>query len=221
LGLVKELKMSIPRNLGNFADNLTSTGTLNVGGINATGTPSSATVLAGNGSWVTPSAGALVYISTTTISSLVSSVDITSGFSSTYDNYIVLIDNLTAQGNTTSFVNLRIYKTGTLITSSTYNRSYTASYNNGPPSCSYAVNTTSGQILYNEDSAGICAQLQIFNANSNAYVYAYGTSLGSNCSNTQAAVKTSASGALTGIRIYSGSFSLTGGTFKLYGVAKA
>jgi hypothetical protein len=46
--------MSIPRNLGAFADNVTSTGTLNVTGINATGTPSSTTVLAGNGSWATP-----------------------------------------------------------------------------------------------------------------------------------------------------------------------
>jgi hypothetical protein len=54
LGLVKELKMSIPRNLGNFADNLTSTGTLNVGGINATGTPSATTFLAGDGSWSSP-----------------------------------------------------------------------------------------------------------------------------------------------------------------------
>jgi hypothetical protein len=60
--------MSIPRNLGAFADNVTSTGTLNVTGINATGTPSSTTVLAGNGSWVTPSAGAMTLISTQTAS---------------------------------------------------------------------------------------------------------------------------------------------------------
>jgi hypothetical protein len=46
--------MSIPRNLGNFADNVTTSGTLNVSGINATGTPTASTVLAGNGSWVTP-----------------------------------------------------------------------------------------------------------------------------------------------------------------------
>jgi hypothetical protein len=46
--------MSIPRNLGAFADNVSSGGLLNVGGINATGTPSGSTVLAGDGSWVTP-----------------------------------------------------------------------------------------------------------------------------------------------------------------------
>jgi hypothetical protein len=48
--------MSIPRNLGAFADNVTSTGTLNVTGINATGTPSSTTVLYGNGTWATAGA---------------------------------------------------------------------------------------------------------------------------------------------------------------------
>jgi hypothetical protein len=43
--------MSIPRNLGNFADNVNSSGLLNVTGINATGTPSSTTVLFGDGTW--------------------------------------------------------------------------------------------------------------------------------------------------------------------------
>ena len=50
--------MSIPRNLGNFADNLTSTGTLNVTGINATGTPSASTALLGDGTWGTIGGGA-------------------------------------------------------------------------------------------------------------------------------------------------------------------
>jgi len=45
--------MSIPRNLGNFADNVTSSGTLNVTGINATGTPSGSTALLGDGTWGT------------------------------------------------------------------------------------------------------------------------------------------------------------------------
>jgi hypothetical protein len=49
--------MSIPRNLGAFADNVTSSGTLNVTGINATGTPSSTTALLGNGSWGTVGGG--------------------------------------------------------------------------------------------------------------------------------------------------------------------
>ena len=45
--------MTQPRNLGAFADNIASTGKLNVAGINATGTPTSSTALLGDGSWGT------------------------------------------------------------------------------------------------------------------------------------------------------------------------
>jgi hypothetical protein len=47
--------MSIPRNLGNFADNVNANGKVEVTGINATGTPSASTVLYGNGTWATAS----------------------------------------------------------------------------------------------------------------------------------------------------------------------
>ena len=45
--------MSIPRNLGAFADNVNTNGKVEVTGINATGTPSGSTVLFGNGTWGT------------------------------------------------------------------------------------------------------------------------------------------------------------------------
>ena len=45
--------MSIPRNLGNFADNVNTNGKVEVTGINATGTPSGSTALLGNGTWGT------------------------------------------------------------------------------------------------------------------------------------------------------------------------
>lgn len=45
--------MSIPRNLGNFADNVNTNGKVEVTGINATGTPSASTALLGNGTWGT------------------------------------------------------------------------------------------------------------------------------------------------------------------------
>ena len=43
--------MSIPRNLGNFADNVNTNGKVEVTGINATGTPTASTALLGNGTW--------------------------------------------------------------------------------------------------------------------------------------------------------------------------
>jgi len=45
--------MSIPRNLGNFADNVNTNGKVEVTGINASGTPSESTALLGNGTWGT------------------------------------------------------------------------------------------------------------------------------------------------------------------------
>jgi hypothetical protein len=45
--------MSIPRNLGNFADNVNTNGKVEITGINATGTPSGSTALLGNGTWGT------------------------------------------------------------------------------------------------------------------------------------------------------------------------
>tara|TARA_R110000868_G_scaffold89889_4_gene249909 strand:+ start:59 stop:1459 length:1401 start_codon:yes stop_codon:yes gene_type:complete len=50
--------MSIPRNLGNFADNVNANGKVEVTGINATGTPSGSTVLFGNGTWAAAGASA-------------------------------------------------------------------------------------------------------------------------------------------------------------------
>lgn len=49
------------------------------------------TVAAGLPSWAAPSAGALTLVKTQTIGTTVSSVTVTSAFSSTYDNYLILI----------------------------------------------------------------------------------------------------------------------------------
>jgi hypothetical protein len=67
--------MSIPRNLGAFADNVTSTGTLNVTGINATGTPSGTTALLGNGTWGTVGSASYRNITTTTTDITLTSSD--------------------------------------------------------------------------------------------------------------------------------------------------
>jgi hypothetical protein len=56
--------MSIPRNLGNFADNVNVNGKVEVTGINATGTPSASTVLFGNGTWAAAGGGSSQWTTT-------------------------------------------------------------------------------------------------------------------------------------------------------------
>ena len=45
-------------------------------------------------SWATPDSGALVFISRTTVNSIVSDISINSGISTTYDNYRLIVNNL-------------------------------------------------------------------------------------------------------------------------------
>ena len=123
--------MTIPRNLGTFADNLNSSGqaslttgvsgTLPVanGGTNATATPTAGAVPYGTGtayaftsagttgqvltsagasapSWTTPSSGAMTLISTQTASS---SASLSWTGLATYDNYLLVLENLNCGDN--------------------------------------------------------------------------------------------------------------------------
>lgn len=220
--------MSIPRNLGNFADNLTSTGTLNVGGINATGTPSSTTVLAGNGSWVTPSAGSYVFISSQTISTAVANVDFTSGFSTTYDNYVILLDGVTCSNAGT--LGIRFYKDGVLASASGYIQnqikasSTTVSASAGTGDSYFqvfsgdTVDAASGPVqgtfnLYsaNSTNAGITFVATTNSPSGNIYNK---TGVGGGRNTT--------TGSFTGIRFFwTSAYNFTAGTFKLYGIKKA
>ena len=58
--------MTQARNLSLFADNVSSSGTVAVAGINATGTPSSTTYLRGDGTWATVSGGVTSFSAGTT-----------------------------------------------------------------------------------------------------------------------------------------------------------
>jgi len=217
--------MSIPRNLGNFADNLTSTGTLNVGGINATGTPSASTALLGNGSWGT--AGALVFISSQTVTSAVASVDFTSGISSTYDDYVVYFEDVTP--TTTSVgIRLRLYKSGAFQTSN-YSSAF-ASLRNTINSSS----TNSGTYIYMGDNqidtsqsvvSGTCTFFSMNSALGNratAVGQLFFNALTASAQTTAAfGGSQSAAAATTGFQFYFSSGNINSGTFRLYGVAKA
>lgn len=220
--------MSIPRNLGNFADNLTSSGTLNVGGINATGTPSSTTVLAGNGSWVTPSAGSYVFISSQTISTAVANVDFTSGFSTTYDNYVILLDGVVCSNNGT--LGVRFYKDGVLASSSGYIQEQIKSSGT-------TVSATAGtgdsyfQVFSGDTVDGGSGQVQgtftLYSANTtNAAMtfvaIANGPTANSSNKTGVGGGRNTTTGTFTGIRFFwTAGYNFTAGTFKLYGIKKS
>lgn len=136
--------MTQGRNLGAFADNVTSAGKLNVGGINTTGTPSSSTFLAGDGSWTAPSAGAMSLISLTNLSAGTTTVSVS--IPSTYNGLYIVFSSI--QDTTSTFGRLRV----------TFNNDTGANYNGA-----YLNNATWTQI-----TAQSYIQLNVGNSGSTA-----------------------------------------------------
>lgn len=264
--------MSIPRNLGNFADNVNANGKVEVTGINATGTPSASTALLGNGTWgtvttspagstgqvqynnagafgaissgtsgqvltsagsgsaptwSTPSAGALVFISSQTVTSAVASVDFTSGISSTYDDYVVYFDDVTPTGTGVN-MRLRLYKSGAFQTTN-----YSSSYG----SLKTTINsggTNAGTYIYMSDSQIDNSQSVV---NGTCTFFSMNSTLGNRAtavgqlfynalsSSAQSTVvfggNQSTAAATTGFQFFFSSGNINSGTFRLYGVAKS
>jgi hypothetical protein len=184
---------------------------------------------AGAPSWVTASSGALVYISTTTASGSANTLDITTGFSSTYDDYMIIGENIRMGVNSSDSFELRLYTGGTLRTSSyIYNAIVAMSnvYNSRTTSSStifvnpqtYNTTTISFQLmLRNTNSASSRIQGQFFGACTDD------TNADGNNQISSTFGYTGTTSALSGIRLYFGTVSTTfsSGTFKLYGIAKS
>lgn len=207
----------------------------NAGAFGAVSSGTSGQVLTSAGSgaaptWTTPSAGALVYISTTTASGSSNTLDITSGFSSTYDDYMVIGENISLGVNATDSYSLRLYTGGSLRTSSyQYNQIQNFNTPSGSratgsgtiPVNGYAFLTTTTisfqLLLRNANSASSKIQGQFFDACTDA-----SNADGNNQSITEFG-NTASTSALTGIRLYwnTGSSTFAAGTVRLYGIAKS
>jgi hypothetical protein len=86
--------------------------------LSTTGTADATTFLRGDGAYTAVSSD-FVRIATTTVSSSVSIIDFTSVFTSTYDRYIITIDNLTISAS--AYVSMRvIYSTNTVDSTTVY-----------------------------------------------------------------------------------------------------
>lgn len=176
--------------------------------------------------WATPVPGALILISTQTVSTAVASVDFTSGISSTYDDYVVYFSNVTPGTNSTAFYS-RLYKSGAFATSG-----YSQSLANLQGTPVYTASNSATQI--NITSATVSSTVSILNGsctlfNMNSVLGNRATVIGQaffNTASSTAQIVTvfggnqSTAAATTGFQFYFSSGNIASGTFRLYGVAK-
>jgi len=198
----------------------------------STAAGSSGQVLQSNGSsaptWTTPAAGALVFISSQTVSTAVSSVDFTSGISSTYDDYQIIFENMTASGING---NIRFF----LYQSAAFSTDYSTATLTGMTGnlTTAAINTNFGQIQGTSPSAPLAAttwrgSVLLLNVNSAAArgVSLIGTVAGLGSGSNESAIQiisgaSNTAAVVTGFRIAFSSVNIATGTVRLYGIAKS
>ena len=182
---------------------------------------------AGALSFATPSAGALVFISSQTVSTAVASVDFTSGISSTYDDYQIIFENFTSSSSS-AFLQYFLRQSGAFGTNystvttvaldgsiNTYvsaSQSFIGQNAGGSPTT--ATSWMGSFILSSANSATARRPAIVGNAS------ALGTAVSQNlltsftgASNTAAVV--------TGFRLAYSTGNIATGTVRLYGIAKA
>lgn len=178
----------------------------------------------------TTAAGAsgLTLISTTTSAGGSGTFDITTGFSSTYDDYIIIGENITLGGRSSDTQYLRVYTNGTLQTGYAYN--YVNLFGIGSASTFRSYNTQVATFVDFYDTSVGSFQLTLTNTNSTSGktqgIALFGCNDGTTLSGVNVSVVTfnnTSTNALTGIRLFWGTGSGTfnsGAVLKLYGVKK-
>jgi len=183
--------------------------------VDASGMTVNGAAVGGGGAWET--------ISTSTISSTVSAIDVEYAFSSTYKAYKIIYSGLTASGNGTPQIRFKIG--GSYLTSG---YKYMTSYNGSNGSGFNATRSASGGYIYTmygmKAGAGYSGNLEvtIYNPESTSLtkqVNFFGSTYGENdflTENKGVGTNTSV-GALQGLRLYSGG-NFTAGTVTLIGL---
>jgi hypothetical protein len=212
---------------------LATTGAIGVGSTPGYGT--SGQVLTSGGSAAAPSwataASGLTYISTTTISSAATTFAITSGFSSTYDEYVMNFYNVTFSGETA--LNYRLYLASVLYTASDYMFQTTGGSGgtSGSEGGNGEANVRCQRTSVDAATGVVAGNINFYNINNttnkqSVISFVSGTSSGAtaawnNIATCGARLK-AGSAVITGIQFgnSNGANFLTG-TFKLYGVQKA
>lgn len=189
---------------------------------------------AGSGApvWATPSSGAMTFISVTTVSGTPSTVDITSGINSTYDDYVVIFENVAMSGTTTQLL-LQFYKSGAFQTT-TYQSNYIYAASNATTVAS--ANVTSNGFVITRQSSTTAANprsgtINLYNLNSTTAYAASCTYMGQNHGSSATGLDNvitfgggseGTAAAVTQLRFTpSGGATFTSGTFRLYGIQKS
>lgn len=179
--------------------------------------------------WAT-AASAMTFISVSTVSGTPTTVDITSGISSTYDDYLVVFSNVASTAASQLFLN--VYKSAAFQTTLYTDGLFFMQFNGTSGTQSDATGGSEIKLGYTGLAANkVSGYMYLSNANS-ATAYAQGvTGMSQNSGSSATGGNNSiaffggnqgTAAVVTGLRFYpSGGTTFTSGTFRLYGLQKA
>tara|TARA_R100001129_G_scaffold152295_1_gene114699 strand:- start:287 stop:799 length:513 start_codon:yes stop_codon:yes gene_type:complete len=168
--------------------------------------------------------GSLIKITETTVSSAVSSVTLT-GIDSTFDVYMVTINNLDPDTNAQKF-RVRFTVSGTADTSSNYDKAYEFLRNDSTFSDRSGADATfiDTDDITSTAGQGLCGTMYLFNFNnSSEFSFCTFETVHRNGSNTfgmQGGGVLTVAQTCDGIQFFMESGNIELGTFKLYGLKK-
>lgn len=212
---------------------LAANGSIGVGSTPSYGTAGQVLVSGGSAAaptWTTAANG-LTFISTTTISSSATTFNITSGFSATYDEYVLNFYNVTFSAETA--LHYRLYLNGSLITSSDYVFQTTGGSGgtSGSEGGNGVANVRCQRTSVDAATGVVAGNINFYNINNttnkqSVISFVSGTSSGATAAHNNIATcgarLKAGSAVITGIQfVNSNSANFLTGTFKLYGVQKA
>ena len=212
--------------LGSVLDlGVPSDSTVSLAKLTATGTKSSSTFLRGDNTFAAPIGGSQVLLSTSTISSGVSEVDITSNIDGTYKDYMFKLINIHPATDAAEF-NVRFFQGGSVVTSSDYDWSHGEDRSDGSETLRYsenAANVITGYNVGNANSEAYNATIQLFDPASTTFetcatFQAGFTNNDADFVSAHGGFKIDNTTAVTGLRFYFSAGNVDSGVIKLYGI---
>jgi len=170
--------------------------------------------------------GQKTLLSTATVSSAVSEVDITSNIDSTYARYEITVDNLSCATNN-AHLHFRIFQSGGLSSSSSYDWVYYYGQSNDSSFSGYARNEGDTYIRLLDEVKSDSDQtayltLTLYdpsNTTTHKRIDSINTySRGGNINAQRVGGRQTETNAVTGVRFFMSSGNIDGGVFKLYGI---